>query len=231
MKKFLLLVLITFSFLGCENNESKPKPKTPKVKEKKEKIKFYTNEEVEAELRTVIDKKTAVEFLTEYGKENPETKVRLKTRLGDIDILLYKDTPLHRANFIYLIKEGYYSNTQFHRVVEDFIIQAGRSDTPEAGEMRKRIGKYTIPAEFNGKRHHKGAVSAARQWQLNPKKKSDTYEFYIIINKKGAHHLNNEHTVFGRVIKGLDVVDKIGQLETFKEWPIEEVHIKAIVLE
>ena len=229
MRFLLLLLCMFFTLLGCENNQTKVK--TPSIEEKKDVPKFYTNEEVAAENKTLLNKKTAVEFLKKYGKNNPETKVRLKTSLGDIDVLLYKDTPLHRANFIFLVKEGYYRAVQFHRVVKNFIIQAGRSDTPEAGAMRKKIGSYKIPAEFNGRKHHWGALSAARKWDYNPKKVSDTYEFFIISNKKGSHHLDNEHTVFGKVIKGMDVVMAINNSETYNEWPVKEVHIEAIVLD
>ena len=75
-----------------------------------------------------ITQKNVVDFLTEYGKKNPETKVKISTRLGDIVIDLYEDTPLHRANFIYLVKQGYFNETFFHRIVPDFIIQGGNSD-------------------------------------------------------------------------------------------------------
>src|SRR5690606_34153003 len=73
----------------------------------------------------LIVQEELIPLLTEYGEQNPEDRVKIITRFGDIEVQLYKDTPLHRANFIYLVKLGYFDNTFFHRVSENFVIQGG----------------------------------------------------------------------------------------------------------
>ena len=168
-----------------------------------------------------------ISFLTDYGKKNPENNVIITTRYGDIHITLHKETPLHRANFILLIKKGYYNTTCFHRVVDEFIIQAGESDNLSTSKLRKNIGYYRIPPEFTSKhKHKKGALSAARRWNDNPKKLSDPYEFFIVHNKKGLTHLDQEHTVFGQVTKGFSVIDKIAKEKTDKdEWPLIDIDL------
>lgn len=177
-------------------------------------------------IKPIITQKTVVSFLTDYATKNKENNVLIKTRLGDIHIQLFNETPLHRANFLLLAKEGYFNTSCFHRVVKDFIIQAGQSDKNSTRELRQKIGTYKIPPEFTKHKHYKGALSSARRWNENPKKLSDAYEFFIVHQEKGLHHLDNEHTVFGKVIKGLDVVDKIAQEAIDKgEWPIKDINL------
>src|SRR5690606_9971773 len=94
----------------------------------------------------LITQEELIPFLTEYGKENPEDRVRIITRFGDIEVLLYKDTPLHRANFIYLVKLGYFDNTFFHRVAQNFVVQGGNSDNTDTPRKRTKIGSYLIPS-------------------------------------------------------------------------------------
>lgn len=182
------------------------------------------------DLAPLITQKKVISFLTEYGRKHQQTNVLIKTRLGNIHIQLFKSTPLHRANFLFLIQQGYFDTSCFHRVVSDFIIQAGQSDKKNTRELRKKIGNYKIPPEFTNHKHHKGAISSARRWNQNPKKLSDAYEFFIVHKEKGLHHLNNEHTVFGKVTKGLDVVDEIAKEAIDKgEWPIRDIYLKASV--
>lgn len=177
----------------------------------------------------------APEFFKTYGEENPETKVKLETNLGDIEIQLYQDTPLHRANFIFLVKEGYFNLTTFHRVVKDFIIQAGSNDGRETGIMRNEIGRnYLLPAEINPSRLHQlGSVSGAKQYRENPGHQTAPFEFFIFVGEPIAgKHLNDSYTIFGRVTKGLDTAIKISELETDQgEWPIQLLYIKASVIE
>jgi peptidylprolyl isomerase len=174
-----------------------------------------------------------IPFLTQYGKENPEDKVRIKTRFGDIDVELYHDTPLHRANFIFLVKHDYFDDTFFHRVAEDFVIQGGNSDTPETNEKRHYIGDYLIPSEFEaGHRHVRGAFSAAKYAEQNVSKASSPYEFFIVQGERGAHHIDNDHTVFGRVIDGMNVVDSIAKVPVDgSEWPLKNIYIDAEIIE
>ncbi|MGB0895781.1 MAG: peptidylprolyl isomerase [Flavobacteriaceae bacterium] len=178
----------------------------------------------------LITQTNVIDYLTTYGQKHQEENAIISTRFGDIHIQLFNDTPLHRANFILLVKEGYFNTTCFHRVVEDFIIQAGQSDKNSTRVLRQKIGNYKIPPEFRNYQHHKGALSSARRWNQNPKKLSDAYEFFIVHKNKGLHHLNNEHTVFGRVTKGLEVVDQIAQVAIDKgEWPLNNVNLSVTV--
>lgn len=181
----------------------------------------------------ILTQEELIPFLTEYGKENLETKIRIVTRLGNIDVLLYNDTPLHRANFIFLAKQGYFDGTFFHRVAEGFVIQGGNSDKPETSKKRTKIGNFLIPGEFNtAHRHTRGAFSAAKYAEQNVSKASSPYEFFIVQSERGAHHLDNDHTVFGRVISGMDVVDEINRQEVGEgEWPHLNIPIKVDLLD
>lgn len=118
-----------------------------------------------------------------------ETELLIETSMGDIKIKLYNDTPKHRDNFIKLAKEEFYNGTLFHRVIKDFMIQAGDPDSKNA-PTEKMLGSgdtgYTIPAEFVYPKyfHKKGALSAARQSdQVNPQKESSGCQFYIVTGK------------------------------------------------
>ena len=180
-----------------------------------------------------IDTKNTVEFLTKYGNLNKENIVLIKTRLGNIKIRLYNDTPLHRANFIFLTKIGYFDSTCFYRVVPDFIIQGGNSERITTMRYRNKYRNYKMPSEFKTNRKHKyGAIAMARDWENNPHKKSNPFEFYIIQGRNGGHHLNGEHTVFGEVISGFSTMDKIVNLKTGSdEWPLDDVFMKVEVLD
>lgn len=248
-----------------------------------------------------------------------ETLVKIETSAGDIKVKLYNETPKHRDNFIKLVKEGTYEGTLFHRVIKDFMIQAGDPESKNAPKG-KMLGAgdvgYTVPAEFVYPKffHKKGALSAARQGDaVNPKKESSGCQFYIVTGKVyndstllqmerqmnenkvsvffnelakkhmkeiykmrkandedglydlqekliaqaqelaakepefrftpeqveayttvgGTPHLDGEYTVFGEVVEGLDVVDKIQQVKTDRsDRPEEDVKIiKATILE
>lgn len=228
------------------------------------------------------------------------TKVEIQTTMGNIEIVLYNETPQHRDNFIKLVKEGTYDGVLFHRVIKDFMIQGGdvKSKTAKPGEM---LGdgdlNYTVPAEFVFPKyfHKKGALAAARTGdQVNPERASSACQFYIVTGKVytpstlatlesrnrekqkmeifqrlatphrkdimkmrmagdtagmktlqdelikqteaevaktgkftftpeqieayttvgGAPHLDGSYTVYGEVTKGLDVVDKIQNVDT-----------------
>ena len=91
---------------------------------------------------------------------------------------------------------------------------------------------YRIPAEIKTHRKHKyGALAAARQWDNNPNKTSSPFEFYMIQDKRGSHHLDGEHTIFWEIIDGFKTMENIAKLDTDKkEWPLEEVFIKAEVI-
>jgi peptidyl-prolyl cis-trans isomerase B (cyclophilin B) len=186
-------------------------------------------------------------------------KVIVKTSYGKMTILLYDETPLHRDNFIKLVKQHFYDSLLFHRVIKNFMIQGGdpTSKHPAPGDTTLGDGDvgYTIPAEFNMKLFHKkGVLAAARD--DNPAKASSGCQFYIVQGKKftdsslnvvetkrlkhkipddqrevyktigGTPHLDQNYTVFGEVVKGLDVVDKIANEPTDKkDRPLKDVQM------
>ena len=112
-------------------------------------------------------------------------KVKIQTMLGDIVVRLYDETPIHRDNFVKLVKEGYYDGTLFHRVIKDFMIQGGDPDSKgaPAGKMLGVGGPdYTLEAEIkDGLFHKRGALAAARQGdEVNPERRSSGSQFYIV---------------------------------------------------
>ena len=247
-----------------------------------------------------------------------ETLVKIETTLGDIKVKLYNETPKHRDNFIKLAKEGVYDGTLFHRVIKEFMIQAGDPESKNAPKG-KMLGSgdvgYTIPGEFVYPKyfHKRGALSAARQGDnVNPKKESSGCQFYIVTGKVyndsalinmergmnenkvtlifnnlaqkhmkdiykmrknndekgllelqdkliaqaeeeaakqpefrftpeqveayttigGTPHLDGEYTVFGEVVEGMDIVDKIQQVKTDRsDRPEEDVKIVKVEVE
>ncbi|NDV59898.1 peptidylprolyl isomerase [Bacteroides sp. 519] len=245
--------------------------------------------------------------------------VTIETTMGNIVVKLYDETPKHRDNFVKLAKEGTYEGTLFHRVIKDFMIQAGDPDSRTAtkGQMLGSgdVG-YTIPAEFVYPQlfHKKGALSAARMGDnVNPDKESSGCQFYIVTGKVydeetllsmeanknnmnakinslfyslagehrdeiqkmqqandtaglqklqdkleaeakkkaakmpefkftpeqikayttvgGTPHLDNEYTVFGEIVEGMDVVEKIQEVETnSQDRPEEDVKIIKVTV-
>jgi len=128
----------------------------------------------------------------------------IKTPKGDILLWLNDETPNHKESFIQLAKEGYWDSLTFNRVIPDFVIQGGCPDTPEGFHDPE----YLLEPEFNEKLvHDYGALAAGRDG--NPDKLSARCQFYIVQNKEGEHRLDGDYTVFGKVIKGMEIVDAI----------------------
>ena len=143
--------------------------------------------------------------------------VTMTTSQGIIRLILFDDTPLHKANFLQKVKSGFYDGTTFHRVIPDFMVQGGDSNSKDADPSNDGLGQPdegTIPAEFAaGHQHNYGALAAARQGDFaNPQRASSITQFYFVENHAGTHFLDGQYTVFGQVIQGLDVVDKIAKL-------------------
>lgn len=143
-----------------------------------------------------------------------EEVVVISTSLGDIRIILFKDTPLHRANFLKKAESGFYTGTTFHRVIPGFMVQGGDPNSKDSDPSNDGQGPPndpTIPAELAaGHRHDYGAVAAARQADfINPQRASNSSQFYIVGNHQGAHFLDGQYTVFGQVVKGQEIIDKI----------------------
>ena len=198
-------------------------------------------------------------------KKDRKRDVLMQTTMGDIVIRLSDSTPLHRDNFLKLVKVGYYDSILFHRVIKDFMIQAGDPDSKRAA-AGKPLGNggpgYTVPAEFRKTLFHKkGVIAAARTGDnMNPTKASSGSQFYIAQGKiftdagldsvetfrlngrkippeqravyktiGGIPHLDQGYTVYGEVVNGLDVIDKIAAVQTSKaqdrDRPSQDVRI------
>jgi len=179
-----------------------------------------------------LTRKNTKAFFTEYGKQNKETIVLIKTKFGNIKLRLFKDTPIHRANFLFLIKIGYFNTTVFHRVAKHMVIQGGEAEGEESAIYRNKYKNYKLPAEILKHRKHKyGALALAKDEDYNHNNLSNSFNFYIVNNKKGAHHLDGEYTVFGQVISGYSTIRKISNVKVnYSEWPIDDIHIEMEVL-
>lgn len=198
-------------------------------------------------------------------KKDRKRDVLMQTTMGDMVIRLSDSTPLHRDNFLKLVKVGFYDSLLFHRVIKYFMIQGGDPNSKRA-EAGKPLGDgspgYTVPAEFRKTLFHKkGALAAARMGDnINPAKESSGSQFYIAQGKiftdagldslettrlngrkipaeqrevyktiGGTPHLDQGYTVYGEVVKGLDVVDKIAAVQTSRgqdrDRPLQDVRI------
>jgi cyclophilin family peptidyl-prolyl cis-trans isomerase len=220
LKKIVLFVLLLS--ISCDEK------KDIIVKKVKTTKKDFKKNTLENEFRLSDD--NVMEFFLEYDKNHKENKVRIFTDYGDIDILLFENTKFHRSNFIYLTKKNYFENTQFYRVINNFVIQAGNSDNRKISQKRKKIGRYLLPNDLNkGHTHKRGMVSMPSSLVDNPYKMASPFEFFIVQKKDGAHHLDGDYTVFGKVTKGMDTVDKIASRPTDnRDWPIDNVYIKKV---
>jgi len=225
---FLYSIIIIVNY-GCQPKQKNNSIKL-KVIEKKESIRPKT---LEKNKSIQLTDKNAIPFLFNYGKENKENKVRIITKFGNIDIELFKKTPYHRANFVYLTKKKYFDGTMFHRIVPGFIIQGGNSDSRKNMIKRKEIGRYLLPPDTKkGYSHHRGVISMPSSEINNPYKLASPYEFFIVQQSPGAYHLDGNYTAFGKVIKGMNVVDKINELKIDKsEMPISNIYIKTIIID
>ncbi len=195
--------------------------------------------------------------------EGKPVRVEMVTSEGRMVFELYNDTPLHRDNFLKLVKDKTYVGLLFHRVIKNFMIQGGDPNSRDAkpGQMLGdgTLG-YTVPAEFRANHiHKKGALCAARQGDnVNPKKESSASQFYVVqgqvwddktldmmeqrFGKKftaeqrkvyttvgGTPHLDGDYTVFGEVVEGMDVVDKIAAVQCgYADRPVTDVKILSV---
>ncbi|MBK8350838.1 MAG: peptidylprolyl isomerase [Saprospirales bacterium] len=191
------------------------------------------------------------------------TYVVITTKFGDIKLKLYDETPLHKANFIKIVKDGVLDGTLFHRIIPEFMIQGGDPDSKNA-VAGQRLGMgglpYKVPAELTKNLiHKKGALAAARDG--NPQKASSSTQFYIVAGKKyteaeiqmlasrtgnsytdeqkkiymeqgGTPMLDMNYTVFGEVVEGLDIIDKIvSQPRDGSDRPNEDVKMTVKIVE
>ena len=164
-----------------------------------------------------------------------EPQFDMVTSHGTMRLKLYSMTPKHRDNFVKLVKEHYYDGLRFHRVIEGFMIQGGdpySRDKSKANLWGQGGPDYTVPAEFvNQYWHKKGAIAAARKGDMaNPTKASSGSQFYIVHDENACLHLDGQYSIFGEVIEGLEVIDKIAAVETdYYDRPMEDVMIIKVV--
>ncbi|MDG5492968.1 peptidylprolyl isomerase [Psychroserpens sp. SPM9] len=231
MRLFLLVVFCTLIF-NCEDKHSKKKTPTATIDSTQLKTEtFKANTDTASEAKEepfLLTKDNAMEFFLHYEKEHKENKVRIVTDFGNIDILLFNETKFHRANFIYLIKKGYFDNTQFYRVIDNYIIQGGSTDDRDVMKKRRYIGKYLLPTDTKrGFRHDRGVISMPSSDIENPYKLASPYEFFITL--RDVYQLDGDYTIFGKVISGLEVADKIAKVETDDgDWPHDNVYIRKV---
>ena len=225
MRVFILLFL-SFILICCEGK------KTNTIKPKK-------NDSTSVIEKSILDKKESnfllndtnvMEFFLDYDQKHKEDKVRITTDFGTIDIHLFEATKFHRSNFIYLTKKQYFDGTQFYRVIQNFVIQGGNSDDRQTSIKRRNIGKYLLPNDYDkGFKHDRGMLSMPSKNIENPYKKASPFEFFIVQQQGGAHHLDGDYTIFGKVIRGMEVVDTIAAVPTdASDWPLQNVFILKI---
>ena len=229
MRELSILSIVVMIMLSCTEPPRKIKNTIKKAEPKQKVVK---KELLLEEPAFYLDEKTAIPFLFEYQQKNKENKVRITTTYGDIDLLLFDNTPYHRANFIYLTKLGYFNDTFFHRIVPNFVIQGGNSDHPKTWRKRRKIGRYLLPQDNDkGHKHDRGVISIPSSEEDNPHKLASPFEFFIVQQKGGAYHLDKDFTPFGKVIRGMDVVDKIcAQPIDGRENPIENIQMKIKII-
>ncbi len=152
---------------------------------------------------------------------------RIRTRLGEILFYLYPQTPNHRASFLKLAGEHYWDSLSFNRVIKNFVAQGGCPDTP-AGF---KDSPYNLAPEFvDSLKHVYGAVGAGRD--DNPQKLSAGCQFYIVANKDGIKRLDGNYVVYGLVIKGMDVVEKIvSEPKDSTDEPLTRIPLKVDVIQ
>ncbi len=232
MKYIFICCLFLFLF-NCEDKQSKKNnPQSVITKDSIQSIPAKKKKVFEEPIREfpLLTDKNAMNFFLEYDKKHKENKVRLTTDFGEIDILLFKKTKFHRSNFIFLTKQKYFDGTQFYRVINNFIVQGGNSDDNKTTRKRSNIGRYLLPTDTKrGYKHDRGVISMPSSDIENPYKLASPFEFFIVQQHGGAHFLDGDYTIFGKVIRGMNVIDKIAAVKTDEaDWPLQNVYIKKV---
>lgn len=157
--------------------------------------------------------------------------ITLSTDSGEIKMVLYDETPMHKMNFAELAEAGVYDHITFHRVIDNFMIQTGDPDTRNKSKnYDPSIIQENIQAEIRPQYSHiYGAVGAARRSD-SPGMASNGSQFYIIENPNGTEHLDDEYTVFGQVVSGFRVIHKIAGTPTDEnDTPQENIRMTVTV--
>jgi len=168
-------------------------------------------------------------FTKEEIKKMSETKAVIETKLGNIELKFFPDVaPNHVNNFIELARKGFYDGTTFHRVIPGFMIQGGDPNSRDPNKAKHGLGGpgYNIKAEFNNRPHKRGALSMAR----TPDPDGAGSQFFICVADR--RELDNKYTVFGEVVSGMDVADKIvSQTRDMNNNPNERIEMKVKIME
>jgi len=209
-KKISLLIILGGGLLliACAKKEAPQKEEFPLLSEE--------------QIRAIKEK---MRSLKPVPVEEDEVAV-IETNMGKIVFKFFPDVaPIHCANFKKLANNGFYDGTTFHRVIPDFVIQGGDINSRDGDRDNDGTGDpgYRIPAEFSNKPHLRGTVSMAR----GPDPNSAGSQFFICL--KRLPHLDGQYSVFGQVIEGMDVVDKIAHVpRDRRDNPIERVVMKKV---
>ncbi len=231
LKKIALVTIIPLIFLvGCKEEATKKQATVKKTEAIIDTLQEDTLQPEDPKEEFKLTEENSIPFFFDYQKGLKENKVKITTSMGSFTVQLYDNVPYHKANFIYLTRKGYFDSTQFHRVVKDFIIQGGNADDDETAAKRRKIGRYLLPPDTRkGYKHHRGTISMPSSEVNNPHKLASPYEFFIVVTKPGSYHLDGGFTPFGKVIKGMSVVDKINAQPVGKgDWPSQNIYIEKV---
>jgi peptidylprolyl isomerase len=237
---YILCVCLVSSILACKNDSSSTpddEPSDNKI-ERKDKVPEVIipaggENDVDVSHIETLTQENLESYLKKYEKRNPESIVQINTRFGNIKIQLFAQERLHRVNFIRLAKLGYYDDTFFHRIDSGFVVQGGNSDKPSTQKLRSKIGSYFVPNEYSPFHKNKyGYVGMAKPPSQSVSNSSSAFEFYIVMDRNDAQHLNGEFTVFGRVIEGMEVLEDMQKVDIdASEWPLSNIQMEVEVLE
>lgn len=166
------------------------------------------------------------------GLETVEV-IEVNTEFGNIFIQLFEETPIHYRNFDSLVRARFYDSTEFHRCVDDFVIQGGSPTSKDDNRNNDGSGGpgYTLPAEIDTTihKHEYGSLAAARLGNMtNPERRSSGSQFYIVTDPDGASFLDGEYTVFGKVLAGMDVA-KIIESQSKNSSGLPDQRIKMFI--
>jgi len=231
LKRITLATIIPLFFLvGCKQQPKKQETSLPIEEEITDSTEVEKTRSKEKAEEFVLTEENAIEFFFDYQKDLKENKLKITTSLGSFTVQLFDNVPYHKANFVFLARQGYFDGTQFHRIVKNFIIQGGNADDRETPRKRREIGRYLLPPDGNkGHKHHRGTLSMPSSELNNPHKLASPYEFFIVVTKPGSYHLDGSYTPFGKVIQGMNVVDKINAVPVGKgDWPSNNVYIEKV---
>ena len=228
MKRLCIYILAALVlFAACK------KPDNPQPAEGTEETTTEQTPETNNPTTTTMNEQPAAPA-DKWAELGEEPMLKIETTDGTMTVKLYAETPLHRDNFVKLARSGFYNGLLFHRIIKGFMIQGGdpfTKDSTKIAQFGTGGPGYTIPAEIvAGKTHKKGALAAARRGdQVNPAKESSGSQFYIVQDEEGCKHLDGEYTIFGEVVDGLTVIDKIASERTdMRDRPIRKVEIISI---